>query len=214
MTTIYLIRHGTTNGNIDGMVQGTLDIPLNEQGFKQSKILGKRFADMTISAIYSSPLMRALATAKEICAYHQIEPVLCSELREMDCGDLQGLSSDDASVKYPEETEKLCHNVGLFVAPNGESTVQVYQRFKKAIESICERHPDDTVIIVSHGYAIQAYINHLLGNELSQFQAIIVGNTSVSKILYNDSQNPQIEYLGDEEHLSEKLRFYTAANGI
>lgn len=102
MTTVYFIRHGTTENNIAGRFQGRSDIPLGEKGRKQAACLGERFAHIPLDAVYTSPLRRAYQTAEGVCAHLPVQPICCDGLREIDGGALEGRTNDENIRDYPD----------------------------------------------------------------------------------------------------------------
>ena len=132
-TTLYLIRHGETDWNLDGRWQGHTDIPLNSIGRKQAKILAQRLhgEGTRFDVIYSSDLTRAYQTAWEIGAAIKVAVQLLPPLREIDMGCWSGLTRDEIKSRYPMEYRllELDHDIprgggeNLAAFPSGVSGV-------------------------------------------------------------------------------------------
>jgi len=135
MTTLLLVRHGETDWNADGRLQGHTDRPLNAYGRRQAGELAERLASNALAAIYASDLARARETAEIIGARLGLAVVLDPDLRERDWGSWEGLT--------PRERET--------VPFDGESPAEHRERIMRAVRRIAERHPDESVAVVTHG---------------------------------------------------------------
>lgn len=128
MKTVYLIRHGSTDDNINGIFQGNRDVPLNKQGILQAEFLEKRFQNIDVDVVYSSPLKRASYTASKIAGAHGLQTIYLDGLIELNGGNLQGYSSAENRKRYPLEMYNLSNDPIHFCAPGGESSKEVYDR--------------------------------------------------------------------------------------
>jgi 2,3-bisphosphoglycerate-dependent phosphoglycerate mutase len=141
MTTLLLVRHGETDWNADGRLQGHTDRPLSDYGRRQARELGDQLkdeerADEQLEAIYSSDLARARETAEIVGARLGLPVVLDPDLREKDWGTWEGLTA--------VERDRV-----EFV---GETTEAHQERILRALRRIAERHPGDRrVLVVTHG---------------------------------------------------------------
>lgn len=212
MTTLYLIRHGTTDSNLAGVFQGCMDTPLNARGLEQAAYLAHRFADVPLDRVYASGLKRAQQTAQAICAVTGLAYTVCPDLNEINLGLLEGRSSADNAQMYPEAIRTLHEAPADFAAPGGESSRQVYDRMCRAIARIVAENPGRTVAVVSHGFSIQTYLSYAEGHPYENLKRFIVGNTAVSKFLYEEDGAPHPAYVNDQSHLPEGLRFDLAEN--
>ena len=149
-TWIYLVRHGQTVWNEEGRLCGSSDVPLSDEGLAQARKLAARLKDIGITAIYSSPLLRARQTAEAIAAHHRVEVKIEPDLREIDYGDWEGLKVADVLEQFPE-LEKLRREEPMkFAAPNGEPMRQFAERVISAIQRVVASHADETVCVVAH----------------------------------------------------------------
>ena len=139
MTTLLLVRHGETDWNAAGRLQGHTDRPLNEYGRRQARELADRLAGDGIHAVYASDLARARETAEILGARLGLDVVVDPDLREKDWGSWEGLTSDErARVEF-----------------EGESTEAHRERVLRALHRIVEAHPGERVAVVSHGGSLR-----------------------------------------------------------
>lgn len=208
MTTVYFIRHGTTDNNIAGRFQGRSDIPLGEKGLRQAACLGERFAHVPLDAVYTSPLQRAYQTAQGVCAQLPLEPICWDGLREIDGGVLEGRTNDENIREYPEVMRTFREQPAKFCPPHGESAEQVHARVMQAIEEIIAKERGKTIAIVSHGFALLCSIGSL-GIPFDQLPPRILANASVSCIRFAEDGSYEIVCWNDQSHLPEELQFHS-----
>jgi 2,3-bisphosphoglycerate-dependent phosphoglycerate mutase len=146
VTTLLLVRHGETDWNAEGRLQGHTDRPLNDYGRRQATELAERLAGETIDAIYTSDLSRARETAEIVAARLGLPVLVDAGLREKDWGTWEGLTGDER----------------VTVDLVGESTEDHRERVMRAVRQIVGRHPGGRVVVVTHGGSlrrIQAVVN-------------------------------------------------------
>jgi broad specificity phosphatase PhoE len=199
ITTLLLIRHGQTDWNIAGRWQGHTDIPLNDVGIVQSRLLAERLKSWPISAIYSSDLQRAAKTAGIIADGLELRPVLTATLRERHGGVFQGMTAAEMQDRFPDALQLIQEDGGA--PPEGESNFEVAQRLWQMFDSIIENHRGEMVAVVSHGGALAIIIAYALGFPLGQRARISIrGNTGLSTIEFDD-HGPRVTLLNDVNHL-------------
>ena len=167
---LILVHHGDTDWTVKRKLQGWTDISLNETGRAQMQELSKQLADLPIAAIYSSDLSRAAESAQIIAQGHECDIILAPELKGEDHGNLDGLdksqySKDPHYIQYKQLSaeEKIFTSLG----EAGESKADVARRAIPFIKQIAQKHPGETVVIVTHGGVLK-FINFLLGNYTAQ----------------------------------------------
>jgi probable phosphoglycerate mutase len=146
VTTLLLVRHGETDWNAEGRLQGHTDRPLNHYGRQQAKALAERLAGEGADAIYASDLARAKETAEIVGERLGLTVVVDPDLREKNWGNWEGLTGDERAL----------------VEFEGESTEAHRDRVLRAVRRIVERHPGQRVVVVTHGGSlrrIQAAVN-------------------------------------------------------
>lgn len=198
MTELILVRHGLTDSNRARRYQGHLDIPLNDEGRAQSARLAARLRGVSVDALYSSDLTRAMETACLLGAALDLAPVARADLREIDVGDAVGKTREDMRASYPE----------LFGAewvrtpfPNGESYEQLAMRLGRALRSIAVAHPGQTVVVVTHGGAIRASIAALTDSRLEDLGGIAIANTSLTRLAIDAGASVRVLAINDVVHL-------------
>lgn len=200
---LILVRHGETEWTSLGKFQGVTDIGLNEKGRKQCRLLGVSLRDEKIDAIYSSDLKRAVETASEIASYHGLPVWADLDLREMNYGVLEGLTSVELKEKYPDILSEWINNPEKVRIPEGESIKRVRKRAFRAIHKIYKKHSRRTVVVVSHNITIKILLSKFLGKNFSEFLTLELHPSSKSVVVCNDRL--EVKVLNDVTHLSTGL---------
>lgn len=156
-STLILVRHGETVHNVAGIAQGWNDSALSERGQRQVAALASKLATMNVDAIYSSPLERAMSTARAIASATSLPIETLDDLREMNYGGWEGRSfldvrRDDAAIYEEWIANADCP------CPGGESHNDVRNRFAAALEKIRGAN----AVLVTHGTAIRIGVTVLL----------------------------------------------------
>lgn len=156
MTTMWLVRHGQTDWNVQARYQGQTDVPLNAAGVQQAQTLATELAGQHFDAIFSSPLQRACLTA-EIIAGELFLPVQIDErLREINQGLWEGEIYHDLLIRYPDEMRSRRENPYQFRPPEGETAAEVANRVARAADDITLQYPGGHVLVVSHALTLAA----------------------------------------------------------
>lgn len=148
---VYLVRHGETTWNAIGKIQGKSDTLLSALGKKQAKQIAKMLATKKIRAIYSSPLKRAIETAKAIAKPHRLDIIVKSELREIDYGMFEGMTFSFIEKNHAKLWEVRRKNKYHFRPRGGESFEEMDKnRVKPFVHEMKKLHKNDSIIIVAH----------------------------------------------------------------
>lgn len=205
MTRIIFVRHGETDWNVTHRYQGQTDIPLNDKGKHQAELVAKRLASEEIAAVYASDLTRAIYTAKAIAQEHRLDVVPMAEFREISFGEWEGSSFSSLDIGARGQIDKIFTDPANIEVPGGENFQQVQKRAVSGIEKLIDKHPDETVVVVSHGAAIRTILCHALGMSLANVWSIRQDNTAVNKIAYYTSEGARssmiVELVNDAGHL-------------
>jgi broad specificity phosphatase PhoE len=162
--TLWLVRHGQTDWNVEGRFQGQADPPLNAVGRAESRRLAAQLRGRHIDALYSSDLRRARQTAAYLSRAMDKPIRLEPRLREINQGQWEGMLFTDISRQFPEISQVRQRNALDFRPPGGETVREVAARVLQAVDDIGHCHPGSQVIVVSHGVAlavILAVVNHV-----------------------------------------------------
>lgn len=151
MTELVLIRHGETDMNRELRFQGHVNVSLNAIGLEQACRLAGRMAGEKADAVYASDLLRAQQTAEPIAGSLSLAAVADTGLREQHFGRVDGMRVDDIKRDHPEAWAGWMRFEQDFAMPEGESTRVFHARVMAAIYRLCEAHPRQTVVVVTHG---------------------------------------------------------------
>ncbi|WP_270568014.1 histidine phosphatase family protein [Clostridium beijerinckii] len=180
---LFLIRHGQTDWNLKGKIQGSCDIELNDIGIKQAEELSNKILEegYKFSKIYSSLQRRAAKTAEILSHATNIDYILIKGLEEMNLGKWEGLSWTEVKEKYPIEYGKWYINRKYTKTPMGESYQDLLERVLPVMHKIINENSED-VLIVTHSaviMSIQCYLTNTPFEEMIKFKT---GNTSITEI--------------------------------
>ena len=200
MARIILVRHGKTDWNQELRIQGgSSNPPLNKEGRCQAKKLALRLNRRNIQAIYSSPLKRALETARLIAKHYDIEVIIEKSLREIEAGNIEGLTSAELGVRF---SDLLTRDGVSYRMPKGESLIDLQQRSWKCIQRINRVHIASEIVVVSHYFAILTIICSALTlpvSHITQFRL----NTGCINILNLDGKEARLELFNDTGYLAK-----------
>lgn len=190
MASLYLVRLGETENNVNGIWSGRMaDSPLTPKGKEQSETVSKFLTTKKISSIYSSPSKRVVETAQYLAKAAKLPIVTTNEFQEIDLGDFDGLSSEAAKVTaIGSEFVNDPSNVNL---PGALESLEDTQKNAVArIKSILAENADSNIAIYSHGATMRLILLGLLGigPNLSCFWRFRIGNTAVVHLVHKNGQ--------------------------
>jgi probable phosphoglycerate mutase len=191
VTLISLVRHGQTDWNLAKRIQGSSDIPLNGTGRAQADATGRALAGGAFTAIYASPLSRAVDTARIISGHLGLgEPERLEAVAERRYGEAEGLTGAEILERWPEGAP----------VPGRESREQVVERALPALLDLGARHEGEHVIVVSHGGVISSLVRHITDHALPG-PGEVIPNGSVHRFVYDDGALTLDRFnLGPEDH--------------
>ena len=178
-TRILLVRHGETDWNATGRIQGHSDTPLNAAGRLQARRAAQRLAREPVRALYSSDLARAFETAIIIGAPLGLTVVASRQLRERQYGEWEGLTAAEIQARYPEQFTMWRARSTEFAPPQGETVRQLLTRALAELQTIARRHLNEMVVVVTHGGFCYVLINHILGSVNGDRREFTIGNASI-----------------------------------
>lgn len=164
MTLIILVRHGQTEWNRIERFRGRADIPLNETGLAQADAAGQRVASAwQPTAVYSSPLSRAVKTAEAIAGHFNLPVQVHPGLADINYGEWQGLSPEEARQRWPEAIDAWYNRPDEARIPGGETLGQLRQRLMASVDELALRHPEQTIVLVGHTVTNRTILLGVLG---------------------------------------------------
>jgi probable phosphoglycerate mutase len=206
VTEFIFVRHGETQANRAGILQGNMDCPLNENGLRQAKAVAGYLRDSEFAAVYSSPLSRAFETARIIveCG-HENTPLSSDErLREWNCGEIDGLKWEDIHARYQYEAKSFCFEQIDVQMPGGESGMEFQHRIADFLKEMTVTHAGKRVLLVAHGGVLQRMFRVVAGVVVPGNMIPLAGNASVSSFIYNhDLEAWQLTSWNRTEHLKD-----------
>ena len=162
-TRIFLVRHGATILTAEDRFAGATDVPLSDEGRTQVGRLAERLKNVPIAAIYTSPLERAMETARIIADPHQLETQQREGLREISHGHWEKLTRQEVEEKFPTEAALWEQDPYTFAPQDGESGLAVTARALPDLVEIVRLHEGFPVVVVSHKATIRLLLSSLLG---------------------------------------------------
>ncbi len=195
----FIVRHGETEWNAQGRIQGHTDISLSERGIQQAKLVGQRLAGVSLDVAYSRDLARSAETARNILENRTVPLHTTARLREFNKGVFEGLTPEETGQQYPELFEASQVNDLDFAPPGGETIRETSARMNAIMTELRRRHPDENVLIVGHGGALRAGFVALMELPLEANWRFTMTNCGLSVLdiypnnavlrLYNDSSH-------------------------
>lgn len=184
---LILVRHGETTDNVRGIAQGWSDSELSPRGRKQIDLLATRVSSMGPQGLWSSTLPRAIRTAEAIGAQLGLEPSFLDDLREMHCGEWEGIPFLDVRKNQPDIYRRWAASPHE-PCPGGESYHDVQVRMVRALERVdaSTDGSSSTVVLVSHGTAIRVLATALLNVPLEVARSFAQDNAALNVFEYRN----------------------------
>jgi broad specificity phosphatase PhoE len=164
MTTKFILfRHGQTEWNVGERFRGHADLALDKTGRTQAENISSRLKDEDIRAIYSSPLRRALQTAKPLADALRLSVQTHEGLADIDFGALEGMTLEEARQSFPDVIEAWLNRPGHVKFPKGESFKTMRTRIQAMLDELSKKHDGQTIALVSHKVVCGAIFCVVLG---------------------------------------------------
>lgn len=199
---VFIVRHGQTDHNVQKILQGHLDIDINDTGREQAYLVANAFKNIQIDYLVSSDLIRCQNTIGPFLPYQDVQPKITSNLRERDMGEVQGMYWKDASAKYGDDLRNM-----------GEKTEPFIARVEQEWNLILKQQQCLNVAVCTHGGVITTFVNYLhdkkgysLGEGLTREKLKVPYNTSVTVIDINkETKSGKIQIFGNTDHLGAQF---------
>jgi phosphoserine phosphatase len=176
-----LVRHGQTEWNRVERFRGQADIPLNETGFRQATATSIRIAkEWQPTAIYSSPLSRAVRTAEAIAQYFNLDVQFSSGINDIDYGKWQGLTPDEVKQHWPEEHHAWFYAPHIAKIPGGETLEDLRRRAMDTVQQLAHRYIEETIVLVGHTVINRVILLGVLGLSNKRFWHIRQDTCAIS----------------------------------
>ena len=197
---LYIIRHGQTDWNIAKKIQGRQDIPLNERGRYQAGCLKKAMENRPVTAVFTSPQIRAMETAKAVALSSGSAVIPVKDLMEINYGSWEGKTEEELLQEDRALYEAWWSHPAETAPPGGESISQVNERCQKAWKEIEPQLIGDAAI-VAHGGLLAHFMEQLLGSE-SVAASTVAHNASITTIEYEpETESFTLVEFDDYRHL-------------
>ena len=201
---LILVRHGQTSLNRDGRIQGINGLPLTALGREQAHATARALAAALPLLLYSSPVARAMETAEIISKALEIPIKARVGLKELDAGELDGLTGQEMRQRYPDFSAAWDSDASTAKMPGGESLAQVQKRAWAAVQGLAQRHPKDTVVAVTHSFTIQTIVCRVLGMPLHNAKRRRLNVGSITRLEFSGS-GPMLISHNENWHLDPAL---------
>lgn len=203
---VYFLRHGETTSSQTGTYCGALDINLTPEGHQMAKDFAQVYQSLPWTAVYTSPLWRAIDTAKPLCEAIKMDMQLRDGLKEITYGQWEGKTPEEVNREFHDEYVRWLADPGWNSPTGGEKGVDIARRSSLVLEEIEQTHDTGNVLVVSHKATIRIMLCSLLGIDVGRFRDRIGIPVASLTIVEMAERGPLLHVMGDRSHLSEQLR--------
>lgn len=207
VTRLLLVRHGATTATEEGRFSGSSGAELSEEGRWQAARLGERLSKDAITAVYASPLSRALDTARIIGTHCGLEPIVRDGLREIGHGHWEGMKRADVEREFADEYAAYAADPFTFAPAGGESGVAVLARALPVVRDIVSAHPGGLILAVSHKATLRLVLSSLLGFDARGYRdRLDQAPACLNVVDFRDPVRARLMLFNDTSHYSEHPR--------
>jgi broad specificity phosphatase PhoE len=199
---LYFVRHGETLASKTGGFCGTSDVELTTEGVMMAKDFALAYSDIEWTAVFSSPMIRTIATAKPLCAMIGIEMQLRDGLKEINFGQWEGKTPAEVNQQYHDEYVKWQAEPGWNAPPEGERAIDIARRSSEVIEEIEKTYQSGNVLVVSHKATIRIMLCSLLGIDVGRYRDRLDMPVAAVSMVEFCPQGPKLIKLSDRSHLT------------
>ena len=198
-TTIYLVRHGQSQGNLKDQFIGHTDIALTDLGRKQAEVTATYFENVHLDRIYSSDLQRAYDTACATARLKNLSVTKTAAMREIDGGQWETRVFSTLMETYKKDFSVWQNNFGNARCTDGESVLELQNRIVGEVRRIAEENPGKSVAIFCHATPIRVFRAHCDGASVAEMGNVPwASNASVSHAEYENGVFKMIDYSIDD----------------
>ena len=207
ITRLLLVRHGATAATEEDRFSGSTSVELSEQGRWQAARLGERLADQAITAVYASPLSRALETARIVARHCGLEPVTREGLREIGHGHWEGRKREDVERDFSSEYAAWEADPFTFAPAGGESGLAVLARALPVIREVVTAHPGGRVLVVSHKATLRLVLSSLLAFDPRGYRdRLDQAPACLNVVDFRDPVRARLMLFNDTSHYADRPR--------
>jgi probable phosphoglycerate mutase len=199
-TRIFALRHGQTAWNAEMRLQGHTDVPLDATGHWQAAQLARALADEPLAAVYSSDLLRALATAQAVAVAAGAPLITDLRLRERGFGVFEGHTYADIERLWPQESARWRRRESGAGPQGGEPLETFHARCIEAVSALAAAHAGQCIAIVSHGGVLDSLYRAAVGVDLVAPRSWQLGNATINRLLFNGERFSLVGW-SDAQHL-------------
>ncbi len=203
MTEIVIVRHGETELNRLGTFRGRADVPLNDRGREQARAVGAALRGEPLAAVLTSPLVRALDTARPIAAEHGLEPTIDLAFQNIELGEWQGAEKKRVEREHPDLWALWINDPDRLEIPGGERLADVRERAYRRTLALVDTYRDRRVAVVTHRSVAKLLVGALLGMTEGYFWKFYLDNAGYSVVRHGDG-GFVLERWNEACHLTER----------
>jgi probable phosphoglycerate mutase len=202
---IFFIRHGESVGNKENRFRGRHDFVLSENGFKQAEALRRELEQTDFDAVYSSPLKRALDTARAICPPY-LNVQTDEDINNISLGPWENQPKTDISRKYPDLWQIWLTQPEALFFEGMETLAMVQERTFHFVNKMIDKYCPGRIAVVSHRAVLKPLFARMLGIPKNYFWKIELDTASYSVAEYNEDRGFTFTIINQNRHLSEYIR--------
>lgn len=191
---VFLLRHGETHFNREHRCQGISDLELTDLGRQQAREVAVYLSGKHFHAIYSSHLQRAKHTARIVSRCHTAPVLIEPDLRELDHGELEGLTFIEIRDRYTDFIERWRTEPANLLLPGGERLADVEERVWRTMNRIVERHEaHHTILVVTHNFPILSMLCRISETPLNNYRTFHLDPCGLSHLDYDGTEGWKIK---------------------
>ena len=204
MTTVFIVRHGQSEANLDLWFAGQCQVPLTELGHKQAEMTAAYLDQYSIDHIYASDLRRAYQTAEHTANRRGLPILPDIAFREILAGEWEGMAFAEIAERYPTELALWKEHIGRSQPVGGERVTEVAARVYRRMNELVRLHRGECIAIFTHAVPARALACSWFGYPIEEAEQVpFCGNASVSVVEYDDEGIPHLKNYGYAAHLGE-----------
>ena len=198
----YFLRHGETEWNAEGRWCGCTDVPLSNEGRRQAQLLALRMKPILVEALYSSPLGRALETARLVGQAVGREPWVDQRLIELNYGAWEGRTFEEVKRTMPALYQAWDADPAHVAPPEGETGVQLIERVTPFLAELAQKYQRGNVVVVCHRTVCRLIACHIMGVALFEYRHRVAMENAALNILETREGKWHVVTLNDTSHLT------------